>query len=115
MPPKKGGKAAGGGAQAQAPQEAASTGAAGAPSTGPVLTWTGEVHATNTVPGRCSAVAALEDQKLLVFGGWAGGTAGHVNPIHQLDLSTATWLELEATGEPHIGTSQAAAADVVGG
>jgi hypothetical protein len=82
---------------------------------GPVLSWSGEVHAVNTVPGRCSAVAAMDDHRLLLFGGWAGGSEGHVRAVHQLDLATTVWTEIEPTGEPHPGTSQAAAVDVGGG
>uniref|UniRef100_A0A7S1LPF3 Galactose oxidase n=1 Tax=Neobodo designis TaxID=312471 RepID=A0A7S1LPF3_NEODS len=120
MPPKRGGKAAPAAAAQGGPSStpnAAAAAAAMASSTlgaeGPVLTWTGEIHPSNSAPGRCSAVCMLVDQRILVFGGWGGGaTARHVDTIHQLDVGTALWSEVEATGDPHPGTSQAAAVDV---
>jgi hypothetical protein len=94
------------------------------PSAGPVLAWSGEVHPSNTTPGRCSAVAMLVEQRLIVFGGWGGAAAqaagspaavsSHVDTIHQLDLGSNVWAEVDATGDAHPGTSQAAAVDVGG-
>jgi N-acetylneuraminic acid mutarotase len=57
----------------------------------------------------------MDDHRILLFGGWAGGEEGHVAHVHQLDLGPMAWSEIEPSGEPHPGTSQAAAVDVGAG
>ena len=79
---------------------------------GPPMPWTGEVHTTNTVAGRCYHTSVLFDGKLILIGGWSGNGAQHAQEVHAYDFGTNTWATVEALGEPHPGTSQASAADV---
>jgi hypothetical protein len=88
------------------------------PRVGPTLEWASNVTPINpgAATGRSHHTASLFDGKLFVFGGFAGGqVAQHAKSVQQFEFATSTWGDVETSGEPHAGSSQAAVVDVGNG